>query len=212
MRSLFIGGCLLVGLCSCERSDHIPSYPSLFLMQTIDGRDEGKPFLRYPLYSVKVPSHWKRVDPVASESIADTTKSLCEFIIEDRVKITVHNFPIENILQKIPPIAQVNRWRTQFVSLDPALTILTPQSHDGFVGFYLECQGLLHGESTMLLGWAMQLAPEHDQRLGDHLSKGEKADYTIKVLGPPEYVYKHQEAIILFANSFELIKELYSNL
>jgi hypothetical protein len=202
----------LFALSSCGQGEPIPLAPSHW--QRIHARDEGDPIFRHPLYSAKVPDGWVRLDPSSEESIADTTKSLCEFSITDeskKIRITVHNFPLELNQQRIPPIAQLNRWRGQFERLDPALTMISPQSHGGFVGLFLECQGILQGQPATLLGWSMQLAPEYHQSLegvATPLSKHEKADYTIKATGDPDLMREHRQAIIAFANSLELIEEL----
>lgn len=206
---------LLICLCGCDthRLERTPTQVS-FNWQRINSRDEGMPSARFPLYSAKVPCDWIRVDPSLTDSIADTTKPLVEFYIEEgseKIKISVHNFPSDSVQQRIPPIAQINRWRSQFEHTDPALTSITHQSRGGFVGLFLESQGTIDQKPIKLLGWAMQLAPEYYQLLSSSnsvLAKQERADYTIKAFGPPELVDKHRAAIIDLANNFELIEEL----
>jgi hypothetical protein len=185
-----------------------------FNWQKINSRDVGDPLARYPLYIAKVPSDWIRKDPSATESIIDTTKPLCEFLIKegaDEGYITIYNFPTDHSEERIPPSAQIMRWKGQFETLDPQLTAISPEAHGGFVGLFLECQGILKGQPTKLLGWAMQLAPEHYQKLSSHQAfniKQIRADYTIKAWGSPDLINKHRTDIITFANSFELLDEL----
>lgn len=202
---------IFIFFCSCERQVQ-PEIASSY-WQTINSRDDGDPSSRYPLYRAKIPLNWKRIDPLSDESIVDTTKSLCEFLFEEgKIRITIHNFPIEPDQPRIPPIAQINRWRSQFESIDPAFTNLIAQSYGGFIGYFLDCEGLFKNEETRLLGWAMQLAPEYDQQIGHSISKEKRADYTIKVLGMPKMISRYREEIINFANSFELIEELNAHL
>lgn len=192
-------------LCLCAGCDSFRESSTVsYQWQTINSRDSGQPLEREPLYRVKVPTHWIRHNPASTESITDTTKPLCEFYLEEEEQyfhLTVHNFPN----QRIPPMAQVSRWRQQFQDLDSTQTFISNVSHSGFVGVLLEAEGILKGKPTQLLAWSMQLAPEYTQKL-DHTQK--KADYTIKVVGAPDLIHQQKEAILLFANSFELIDEL----
>ncbi len=190
---------------------------SLVQWQTICGRDSGN-LQRAPLYRAKVPITWIRQDPSLLESNEDTTKPICKFKIHESsqvITVTIHNFPSDHIQQRIPPLAQIHRWKKQFDSLEPGTIIVTPQAYSGFVGLVLEGTGLLKGKRTSILAWAMQLAPEHYQNLLI-LSPHEKndavqqklADFSIKAAGPADLMQRHKQSMLTFARSFELIEEL----
>lgn len=188
---------------SCEN----PSSEKFLLpysWQIITSRDEENPSERKPLYRAKVPTYWIRQDPLPTTSIADTTKPLCEFYIEEEgqhIHLTIHNFPE----QRIPPMAQINRWLQQFEERKPTHTSISALSHGGFAGLLLEAEGIFKAKPAKVLGWSMQLASEFYQQLE---KTQKKADYTIKAVGPPDLVNQHRESIGVFADSFELIDEL----
>ncbi len=185
-------------------------------MEEIKGRNADSQ--RQAIYRIRVPPGWIRRDPLPEESLADTTKALCEFIIYDgglMVRIAIHNFPSDTIEQRIPPLAQVSRWQRQLDPIYPNLSSITPQAFSGYSGFLFTGVGLLQGVETMVLGWAMQLAPEHYRALsppqpGDKTASYQqmKGDVTIKAVGPRPLLEKHQMAIMAFARSFELIEEI----
>lgn len=203
---------ILICLFGCEKGDLKQSSTS-FNWQKIQSRDEGDPTSRYPLYDAKVPSDWIRVNPNVNDSIADTTKPLVEFTIVEgnhSARITVHNFPSNTLEERIPTMAQIERWKKQCHSIE-SQPVTIPESHDGFIGFFLECKYKIGEQKIQLMGWTMQLAPEFYQRLShdnSYFSRQERADYTIKVVGPEDLILKHREAIMSFANSFELIHAL----
>lgn len=212
----FLGLLLVILLVSCSKQEEPPLTINkpFFNWQRINSRDEGDPSAKFFLYYAKVPSDWIRKDPSPNESIYDTTIPLCEFFIvenDEKVRITVHNFPSTSIDERIPPSAQISRWKQQFQYLNPALTRIKPVSHAGYVGLFIQCQGELNHIPTKLMGWAMQLASEYYERLSfdnSFLSRQERADYTIKAMGPTALMDKHAEGIYLFADSFRLIDEL----
>lgn len=185
--------------------------------QEISSRPDHSSVERFPLYQVKVPSKWIRREVTPSESLIDTTKAIGEFYIEEgdaSIRITIHNFP-SNETAKIPPSAQIQRWKKQFDDLDLTQTYTLQQSHNGFIGLYLEAQGLLDHKPAKLLGWSMQLAPEYDRQLAvenNSINKHKRADYTIKAVGPIELMNKHEKSIKFFATSLELIDQLPSPL
>lgn len=197
-----------------------PMETSFYSVQLIKGRDLGiVSFKRSEIYRAKVPLNWERIDPQDADSLFDTKKSLCEFVIREAtgdVKITIHNFPSEQLSERIPPNAQLMRWKSQFSSLELRYLSIVPQSFSGFSGFLFSGAGILQGELTMMLAWIMQIAPEHYLTLS--LSNIEKltvdemrqmrADFTIKAVGPKKLVEKNKEAIVAFAHSFELIQEI----
>jgi len=203
---LFIALCLLSS-CSDNAS---PSHNHE--MQVIASRDEGSSLERYALYRIRVPPEWKRVDATAGESLQDTTKSLCEFLIEEgneRIKITIHNFPSHAIDDRIPPMAQISRWKRQFDSIDPTYQMTAPQSFSGYTGFVYEGKGRISDEDIMVMGWTMQLGPDHYRVLSRPLFPLQmRADITIKVIGPSNLVVRHRDEIFTFARSFELIEEI----
>lgn len=185
--------------------------------QDICGRDNGVQLGRTPIYRANVPSKWIRHTSL-NESIADTKKAICEFSIEDQgrqIRITIHSFPSQTIDERIPPAAQIARWKRQLDPLDLASVNVVPQSHGGFAGFLFEGSGILNNEQTTILGWSMQLAPEHYRHLipGNNTDEANllrqmRSDYTIKAVGPYDLVAKYKRSIMAFADSFELIQEI----
>ena len=184
-------------LTSCEKAT-----PSPYHWQTFAARDDGLNLEKVLLYHAKVPIEWVRKDPTGS--IVDTMKPICEFMIEDQLRLTIHTFPITD--QRIPPEAQVQRWMKQFEKIDPLSISQTPISHSGFSGLFLEAQGLLNGKEQKMLAWSLHLAHEYETKL--HHERLKKADYTLKIVGMPEQVERHRPAIITFVQSFELTDEL----
>lgn len=185
--------------------------------ETISGRDNGKTLIRNPLYQVKVPNGWIRVDSDEKESIQDTTKPLATFFIEDqknKIKVTVHNFPVDSMEERIPPMAQISRWKKQFSQLIPSSESITSHATGGFSGLLYEASGKIEGNPTSLMGFSMQIAPEYfkqpqyEDELEEEQKRQMKGDYTIKVLGPPEMIEFYRHEIITFANSFGLLREL----
>lgn len=174
-----------------------------FSWQEICGREGHS-----PIYRVKVPEGWKRRDPQGS--LADTMKPICEFLIDDAIRITIHNFPSERIEERISPQAQVMRWKKQFDVLDPLHTSVGGQSFSGFSGLCFKGRGQMEGKPLQMLGWSMQIAPEHYLILSEPSIKCRqmRADFTIKALGPKSLMQKHENEILQFAQSFELIEEI----
>jgi hypothetical protein len=202
-------------LSSCHsQSSPVPSTQ----WQLVAGRDEGRTHERPFIYRVLVPSHWIRQDPSPTESIADTTQSICEFYIREgdqAIRLTVHTFPIHDTHPRIPPHAQVARWKKQFDEVDLLNTMLATEGQGGFNGLRFEGQGILHGQPTNVIGWSMQLASVYERQLSlekERLDRCKRADYTIKASGPPSLMDKHRADILAFAHHFELIDELPSPL
>lgn len=192
---------LILALCltACDRPQ--PPIQSDTKPQSIQGRD-GQAY-----YHVNVPTSWKQVTSDASK---DTTKPIAEFLIENpqgSIRITIHNFPWSSFDQRIPPIAQINRWKSQIKGTSSETAV----AHDGFAGYFLETTGDLEGKPTTVLGWAMQLAPEHFHAITSHQPKGYdqlRADYTIKAVGPTPLMSNYLHSIQAFADSFRLIQEI----
>lgn len=211
---------LLLTLAGCQSDENV----STGSYQEIAGRDlpaDSPPYSRQIVYRAKVPSEWIRIDPTVNDSISDTMKPLCEFQIKEgteTIRITIHNFPTDNIEDRIPPEVQIARWRRQFTLLDPAKAFVVPQARGGFAGLQFEGTGIFKGDPATMLGWSMQLANEHYRTLkaidrieGKGHYKQMSADYTIKASGPVGLMEKNRESIIEFAKSFELINEIPSH-
>ena len=186
---------VLVAL-GCDRPDRAPNF------ELIAGRDDGiAPYTRPLLYRMQVPSSWERCE--VDGSLVDSRLPICEFVIEEGATLYIHNFPGSG---PIPPGAQVARWKRQFDHLDVAVTTVTPQAFGGFVGLRLEAEGEQEGKNIAVIGWAMEPAPDHRAALSDMGQRG--ADYTIKVVGPPDLVEMWREKLIAVAHTFELIEEI----
>lgn len=202
---------LTLSLTGCSRSSPMPTASN---WQLIPGRDHGHSIERPLLYRALVPANWLRHDPPETDSIADTTKANCEFMIRDdgsEIKVTVYTFPYTQEEGRVPPQAQIARWQRQLEDLDLLSVQIVPDSHGGFSGLYFEGQGKLQGKTAIVLGWSMRLAPGYDRQLiiSRHPGDQEKrADYTLKASGPPEVINKHRADLVQFAHSFELIDEL----
>lgn len=212
-RSLFI----LSLLASCENHSSSLSTKE-WEWQKIMGRDEGQPQQRSPIYRAKVPLTWQRIDAALDESIVDSTKANCEFVIgidEKTVRLVVHSFPSLKLEERIPPQAQVQRWQRQFDELDFHSLQIIPCAQGGFTGLFMSAEGLMKGSQTAVLAWSMQLASVHYIAL--QVKEGAKnplrlrqrqSDYTIKAFGPTERLALHRKDIIAFAASFELIEDI----
>ena len=185
-------------------------------MQNIKGRDyEGK---RFNVYRVRVPAHWIRKDSFPDESLIDTKKALCEFLIplgKETIRIAIHNFPSETIDQRIPPSAQIARWKRQFEVLIPSESSTIPQAYSGYSGLKFKGVGDLNHIDSMVLGWSLQISQEHYRTLSHPVNFSDKnlyremrADITIKAVGPKALMEENEEEINRFARSFELIEEI----
>lgn len=200
-------------LFACSKNEQQTSSAS---WQRIYGRDENA---HGPLYQVKAPLKWIRCDPILKESLHNTMEPLCEYKINDSegdpIRISIHNFPSKHLEDRIPPSAQIARWKQQFDYLDPISVVITPQAFGGFSGFLFEGSGILKGKRTTVIGWSMQLTPELYRRLeqNDNFVDNDqmRSDYTIKAQGDPNLIAKYKQSIIAFGRSFELIRPITSN-
>lgn len=205
---LFILSIFLLTSCNTNPSASPPN------REFFTGRDDGQSQDRPLLYRALVPSHWIRQDTSPSESTVDTTKSICEFYIHENdqsIRLTIHTFPIIPGQMRIPPRAQIARWKRQFEELNLLATQVNPDSYSGFSGLFFEGEGILNGKPTKMMGWSMQLASVYERQLSQArkpLDRCKCADYTIKASGSPEMMNKHRTALLAFARSFELIDEL----
>lgn len=158
------------------------------------------------VYRALVPINWIRKEPTGD--LQDTRKAICEFNVldnEEEIRITLHTFPFSEKEQRIPPQAQVARWKGQLEDLDPLSFQITPVSHGGFHGLFFEGES----QGMKMMGWSMALSPFYARR---DLNSTLQADYTIKVTGSSEMINKHRKDLICFANSFECIQEFPSSL
>lgn len=192
-----IASCLVVmlTLTSCESA----SLRNEATWKTIQDRIDR------PLYHAAVPTNWVEMPRDPAEKLSDTTFAIATWQIDD-VKITLHTFPVETLENRIPPQSQVSRWIKQLHPLDEESVRIEPAGHSGYLGLFVEAEG----ETTGLLAWSMQLAPEHFLSftslvpLDVHL----RADYTIKAVGPKEALARQRESILSFAQSFEMMDEI----
>lgn len=213
----FIISLIILTLTSCNQNTSIVS-PTSPHWERISGRNDAQSLERPILYQACVPTHWVRRDPPTDTSIFDTTQSICEFYIQENdqnIRLTIHTFPTIQGHPRIPPQAQIARWKEQLEPLDPLATNVIAESRGGFSGLYFQGEGIFEGKPTKVLGWSMQLASVYDRQLSlerDSFDRYKRADYTIKVIGPPDLINKHHLAIVEFAHSFELIQELPSPL
>lgn len=180
-----------------------------FSYQNIYARDNGNPLQREAIYRAKIPQSWFIQETSNEISNSDTKKPICELFIRENsqeIRITIHNFPSIENQARIPPNAQIARWKNQFDHLQPESITLIPQSFNGFAGYLFEGKGIITEKITSMMAWALQLAPQHIRQLSD---KGQQsADVTIKAAGDPRLMQKHRDEIITFARSFELIQEI----
>ena len=198
-----------ISCASCSQ-DRVKTPPHA--VQEINGRDEIISYnqkVRRPVYRAKIPLSWKRIDPEGLDSLLDTTKPIVSFEIADKLRLTLHTFPTTSLEERIPPAAQIERWRNQ---LKGGSFYIEKITQGGFAGLYFEGKR----ENTTVCAWSMQLDSQHYQTLHFLASTVEEeehykqmaADFTIKVSGPGESIEQHWEEIALFANSFELIQEI----
>lgn len=161
------------------------------------------------IYRVNMPTTWEKKSFNRDESLEDTKKPNAEFFIREGrsfIRITIHTFPFQGLETRIPPQAQIARWKQQLEPIDPLSYSSSSCSHGGFSGLFFEGEGTHENQRVKVIGWSMQLAPLFLPHLPEGLTK--RADYTIKASGPPSLIDKYRKEIIHFGNSFELIDEL----
>lgn len=162
-----------------------------------------------PIYRVAAPADWTFIPRDANQNIHDTTQPIAEFLIRDgdsTARIAIHNFPVESPKQRIPPIAQIERWKKQFASLDSST--IKPQAFSGFAGLLFEGSGVLKGQDALMIGFSLQLGDVHRRMvalLPDSLDK--LADVTIKAVLPKMLHHKRNE-VVAFGRSFEFIDDI----
>lgn len=194
---------------ACEHSESTP-----LIWHEFYCRDKGDPTERLALYRAKVPLEWIREN--SDESVQDSTKPICSFLMgetHDLVHLAIHTFTYTSFDQRIPPTAQIARWKRQFEELDLSTLMIEPRAYGGFTGLSFHACGQFKGKETGVLGYAMQLAPQHWMTLQNAAKEPFKqiqmsADYTLKATGSPAAIANYKEEIELFAGSFELIDEV----
>jgi len=203
---------LLLFLLSLIACSECPEKVPPFTWETIQGReerDESIYALRRPVYRIKVPKQWKKIEPKSHESLIDTTQPNAVFCIDESLKFTIHTFPNAGWQERIPPLAQVERWKKQLGSDN---ILIEPISHGGFAGYFFKGEK----EEKGILGWSLSLDPELYQNLlylGQSSEEQEfyrqmSADVTLKISGPISLLKKHQKDLVMAAKSFELIQSL----
>lgn len=202
---------LLIALTGCS------SYPDTAVIhqwQEIAARNDANSLYRPLIYRAMVADNWERIDIDPAFSLSDTTKAVCEYWIQEggsKIRVTIHTFPINDSSLRVPPTAQIARWKDQFEELNPLLTSISTESHGGFTGLCLEAEGIYQNAQTTMMGWSMQLALEFERPLSLHREPKDQyklADFTIKAVGETKIVEKYKPDIKCFAQSFELIDEL----
>lgn len=174
----------------------------------------GGRFIEDRIYRIEVPQTWSVEKGHPLTDLADTRTPLRAWSIDDpdgSIRITFHSFPVEAEKPRVPPRAQVERWKRQ---LNHPLSCCTePTSWSGYCGLYFEGS---QKEKTVL-GWALQLGREHDYSLSspsprslETKRKEMRSDITFKVTGPTEAVDRHRDEILEAIGSFELIDDLLS--
>lgn len=205
--TLYLFPLLCVAVLSCC-GHQTPTPPTAMI--EIAGRGDGIS-ARQPLYRIKAPKTWEFSQPSLNDSLLDTMLPLCEFAIHENgetIRIAIHSFPTDKIEERIPPQAQISRWKQQFEDLNFASISTIPQAFNGFTGALFEGTGVLKGEPAMMLGWSLQIGLEHYQHLNHPGYKQMRSDVTIKAVGPAELMNSYRSSIIAFARSFELINEI----
>lgn len=206
---------LVLLLSACDNTTDTNTYTQQLI---VSGRNESDSLERPDVYTAEIPLSWRVNPPNPNESLTDTMKPIYEITINDEqehIEITIHNFPVAELGKRIPPEAQAARWRQQLGGDAAQHISVENQAFGGFSGLRFEGEGALSGKERKVIGWTMQMSPEHFYALSqEHEGLSEKerlqmsASYTIKVVGPPEVVQKNIQAINKFARTFRLINPI----
>lgn len=182
---------LVLLLMVCSSCGDAPD-PSPFRDEVISGRERTG-----VVYHALVPPSWERKDPPAGQDLHDTTLPVCSFHVGKEVLITVHTFPSESVNERIPPMAQIERWKKKAKNFN-----VQQVAHGGFGGYRLEAPGII--------AFSMQLTPILYRSLSENGKRflDLRADYTIKAIGPADEIEEHKTEIDSFAESFELLEAL----
>ncbi len=204
---------VFIGLLLSGCSEQAPTMTIDWSWQTFPSRNLNDSLDRPHIYRAKVPLNWIRKDPIAKQSIVDTTLANCEFIVPEyqTVRLTFHTFPYFNQEPRIGSDFQLGRWKRQFDVLDSHLIETRTQKRHGYSGLFINAIGIKDEKPYQILGWSMQLTQPYEQKLKFsplYEDQIKRADYTLKVTGNPEEIAALYDSLILFSNSFELIHEL----
>lgn len=204
MRLLILFLCIAWG---CEKST-TPSYKEVFAY----GRGEDSS----PVYRLFIPQDWETL-PLSEQGKVDSREpnlTLLAPIGDKKLPIYFHNFPVANLNERIPPEAQVQRWKEQIPKIVFEKT--EPVSRGGFFGLYAQIEGAKEERAIKTLAVAMQLDPtfardlsqRHETLIDANALAQTLADYTLKCMGSEEEIEKIKEAFEKIAASIELIEEL----
>ncbi len=209
MYHLFLFFCALLTGCSSEAPQ-----PDDNQVDMINGRGHSK----IAIYQITVPRAWVRRDPLPGDPIEDTTQALCEFIINDPegiIRIAVHNFPTDVAETRIPPAAQVARWKQQLGSYKPGERVEGPIAFGGYGGLQFFGTGKKDEQEFRVIAMALQLGNDHFKNLSVPETSTKtlryrqmRGDVTLKAQGPLSAMEKQREAILKAFLSFGLIDEI----
>lgn len=205
---------LFFTLVSCSTQNAPPTEDTE--VEFIKGRGiQGK---KLAIYRITVPHAWIRRDPLPEDTIEDTTQALCEFIINDPegiIRIAIHNFPSDTLEARIPPAAQVARWKQQLNHYKPEEIVETPIAFGGYSGVQFVGTSKKEDKEFRVFATALQLAPEHFKNLITLESSPQavryrqmRGDVTLKAQGPLVAMEKQRAAILQAYHSFGLIDEI----
>ncbi len=209
MKRLFLLTCFSLFLVGCQENSRHSAKG--WKTEEINGRS------KFPIYEVQVPESWKKLESTG-DNLEDTKTPLVTFLFtEDNqtFTVTIHNFPLHDIDEQVPPLVQVDRWKRQFETLDSRESELKPVAFGGYTGQFFKGVGIFKGKKMEMMAWSLQLPTEHYRALSHPESALDKfkfdqmrSDVTIKVLGPDKLVELHREDIEKFVNSFHMIEAI----
>lgn len=187
---------LLLGLLVCLTSCDAPHEESSTI-DIISGRVEKIPFWR-----IMRPSSW-HVLP-SPDNLLDTRLPIQEYEIED-IAFYIHSFPSQSEEARIPPFAQIQRWKMQFDADPPPEFYLERQAFSGYSGILLDGRGKIKGQNTRMLAWALALSPRSYHALKNPEAR---SDITLKAIGNTFSMDAHEDDIRKSARTFELIEAI----
>lgn len=166
------------------------------------------------IWRLEVPKTWKRIDP--QELSTDTRLPNLSFEIQGEkapILITLHNFPAEQLQERVPISMQITRWKRQLTNLDEVSLREVPFTQSGYRGLLLTAKGEKEGKSHAFIAVALQmdnelfeaLRVESAERQTQFMNRQRRSDFTLKAQGDPEDLVLHEEDILNSFESFELI-------
>lgn len=202
MRNFIVMITLMAALMGCQEAAERPVFHQLL------GRGSAYSS-RELIYQMQAPAHWQKIETAGLA--VDSREPLAEFLVEEGVRLAVHNFPRMPKSSGIPPRAQVERWKRQFDRYDEESSSVEPQSFSGFTGLLFHGRGRIGTEEVAVMAWAMEPAAAYRialDRVEGEVACQRRADVTIKVVGSPALVDKNFEEIMAAARTFEWIEEI----